>query len=83
MNTWSSAISLVGLLSSVAVYAETRTPAAVSVDPNAYRIVYGATLDPVGHRAEVRIAVRQPRQLLRHIEFAAPRDRYLDVHGQG
>ncbi len=48
-----------------------------------YEIVYGATLDPAAHRAEVRIAVRQSRQLLRHIRFRAPRDRYLDVHGQG
>ena len=60
----------------------TETPKATA-DPNLYRIVYGATLDPVGHRAEVRIAVRQSRQLLRHIEFLARRDRYLDVHGQG
>jgi hypothetical protein len=52
-------------------------------DANTYRIVYGATLDPAGHRADVRIAVRQSKQLLRHIEFVAPRDRYLDARGQG
>ena len=51
--------------------------------PTAYQIVYGATLDPVGHRADVRIAVRQSRPLLRHIEFVAQRDRYLDARGQG
>ena len=52
-------------------------------DPNTYQIVYGATLDPTGHRADVRIAVRQTRPLLRHIEFVAPHDRYLDARGQG
>jgi hypothetical protein len=54
-----------------------------SAAANTYQIVYGAALDPVAHRADVRIAVRQSRSLLRHIEFVAPRDRYLDVHGQG
>ncbi len=67
--------------------AHAEAPAAAEVlaanAPNVYQVVYGATLDPVGHRAQVRIAVRQTGQLLRHIEFAAPRDRYLDVHGQG
>jgi hypothetical protein len=48
-----------------------------------YEIVYGATLDPVTRRAQVRIALRQPTQLVRSIEFIAPRERYLDVRGQG
>lgn len=48
-----------------------------------YEIVYGATLDPVTRRAQVRIALRQPSQLVRSIEFVAPRERYLDVRGQG
>ena len=52
-------------------------------DKSVYRIVYGATLDPTNGRADVRIAVRQASQLLRRVEFIAPRDRYLDVHGQG
>lgn len=63
--------------------AETPPPEKTQTDPNTYQIVYGATLDPVGRRADVRIAVRQSRPLLRHIEFVAPRDRYLDVRGQG
>ncbi len=46
-------------------------------------IVYGATLVPTTHSAEVRMAVRQSAALLRHIRFDAPRDRYLNVHGQG
>ncbi len=52
-------------------------------DPNSYRIVYGAALDPANHRADVRIAVRQTHDLLRHVEFDAPRDRYRNVRGQG
>jgi len=58
-------------------------PAPAMVDKNVYQIVYGAKLDPTNRRADVRIAVRQPRQLLRRVEFIAPRDRYLDVRGQG
>ena len=54
-----------------------------SPDDAVYQIVYGATLDPATQRAEVRIAVRQSRALLRHVRFDAPRDRYLSVHGQG
>ncbi len=57
--------------------------AAPTKDPNAYQIVYGAALDPANKRADVRIAVRQTHDLLRHIEFDAPRDRYRSVHGQG
>ncbi len=64
-----------------AVAASHATPAETA--DATYEVVYGATLDPAGRRAEVRIAVRQSRQLLRHIRFLAPRDRYLDVHGQG
>ena len=58
-------------------------PVETPTDANTYQIVYGATLDPAGRRADVRIAVRQSKPLLRHIEFVAPRDRYLDAHGQG
>ena len=58
-------------------------PIAQPSDTNTYQIVYGATLDPPGHRAVVRIAVRQPRQLVRRMEFIAPADRYLAAHGQG
>src|SRR5678815_2850213 len=57
--------------------------AVAAADDSTYQVVYGATLDPAGHRAEVRIAVRQSRALLRHVRFDAPRDRYLNVHGQG
>lgn len=57
-------------------------PASAVVD-SVYQIVYGATLVPATHRAEVRIAVRQSHALLRHIRFDAPHDRYLNVHGQG
>jgi len=65
------------------VCALTASDATVAADESVYQIVYGATLDPVTHRAEVRIAVRQPRALLRHVRFEAPRDRYLNAHGQG
>jgi len=58
------------------------TPPAAGAD-TVYQLVYGATLDPVTRRAQVRIALRQPRQLVRSIEFVAPRERYLDVRGQG
>jgi hypothetical protein len=58
------------------------SPAAVDAD-KVYQLVYGATLDPVTRRAQVRIALRQPHQLVRRIEFEAPRERYLDVRGQG
>ncbi len=52
-------------------------------DDMVYQMVYGATLVPEMHRAEVRIAVRQSHPLLRHIRFDAPHDRYLNVDGQG
>ena len=67
----------------IALVACTLMGSPAAPDDAVYQIVYGATLDPAAHRAEVRIAVRQPRALLRHIRFDAPRNRYLNVHGQG
>ncbi len=64
-------------------WALTASGTALAADESVYQIVYGATLDPAAHRAEVRIAVRQSRALLRHVRFDAPRDRYLNAHGQG
>jgi predicted metalloprotease with PDZ domain len=67
--------------------AESATAATPAAAPNAdakvYELVYGATLDPVTRRAQVRIALRQSGQLVRHIDFVAPSDRYFDAHGQG
>ncbi len=48
-----------------------------------YQVVYGATLDPKDRRADVRIVVRQPRQLVRRIELLAPAERYSAAQGQG
>jgi hypothetical protein len=65
------------------VWGLTGSDAALAADESVYQIVYGAKLDPATQHAEVRIAVRQSRALLRHVRFDAPRDRYLNVHGQG
>jgi hypothetical protein len=50
------------------------------VDPaKIYEIVYGATLDPKTGLANVSLTLKQPRRLVRSIEFVMPSDRYLNI----
>jgi hypothetical protein len=56
------------------------TSAQDSVDPaKVYEIVYGATLDPKTGLANVSLTLKQPRRLVRSIEFVMPSDRYLNI----
>lgn len=50
------------------------------VDPTkVYEIVYGATLDPKTGLANVSLTLKQPRRLVRSIEFVMPGDRYKNI----
>jgi hypothetical protein len=50
------------------------------VDPTSvYRVVYGATLDPKTGLANVSVTIKQPRRLVRSLEFVMPSKRYLNI----
>jgi hypothetical protein len=51
-----------------------------AADPaKVYRLVYGATLDPKTGLASVTLTLKQPRRLVRSIEFVMPPARYLNI----
>lgn len=79
----SSDLQLAILAALAAAFACAYAASAQAADSNTYQMVYSATLDPQHRRADVRIAVRQPRQLVRRIELIAPSERYTAAHGQG
>ncbi len=73
---------LLGLCCCVALLAgfiKSATAQAI-VDPaKVYEIVYGATLDPKTGLGNVSLTLKQPRRLVRSIEFVMPKDRYLNI----
>lgn len=48
-------------------------------DAKIYKVIYGATLDPETGHAHVSLTIKQPRRLVRSIEFVMPSDRYLNI----
>ncbi len=53
------------------------------VDPTkVYQIVYGATLDPKTGLANVSVTIKQPRRLVRSLEFVMPSKRYLNIRAE-
>jgi len=62
----------------VAQFASAAEPTAA--DPaKVYRITYGATLNPKTGLANVTLTLKQPRRLVRSIEFVMPKDRYQNI----
>jgi len=73
---------LLGVCCCVALLAGRIAPAAAQndVDPaKVYQLVYGATLDPKARVAHATLTLKQPRRLVRSIEFVMPSDRYLNI----
>ncbi|MDG2047086.1 MAG: hypothetical protein P8J79_07695 [Halioglobus sp.] len=44
-----------------------------------YQMLFSASLDPKSGQAHASVTLRQHRQLVRSIEFAMPKDRYLNI----
>lgn len=58
----------------------TAAAAQQKADPaKVYQVIYGATLDPKSGLANVTLTLKQPRRLVRSIEFFMPRDRYQNI----